>query len=574
MAMDAARERVAPAKAGTTTSPAQPSLKIALHRVQPKLAVSAPDDPYEHEADRVAAAVMRMPAPAVQRKCAACSAGGATCPHCEEEEARVQRKVEGVRHAGEVSADFASRLRGGAPLDRASRAFFEPRFGHSFGNVRVHTGPEADAAARSIHARAFTLGRNVAFAVGEYDPQSERGRSLLAHELVHVVQQAGTPRGVFRQPAAVPAPLTRAQFDDTLKRRFAVADIRTGTREEQANSLNLPPEDLPNWRPWAPDDPSTTYASILEGFENFAASFGGTPNVREIVFFRTRYRIERSASGRVVVEDETAGAHFSHGKLVLFQLAEDRWKALPIARSNTTGMYPPVSGLGVQGPGSSPGAPTPQPTTEENARRVVIHELGHGLEEAATGPIHNALDPMMLSAYMFEAGWTEGTPPQLYDVGVPEVRNALRFGVAPPEQYRIEQDRWNSPNWVEQPVSGYMVGEGPKEDFAEAVMVYVENPSLLQSRSPRRYKFLDHRKNVWQSRLLQPRPTTPGQKSSDIPIGIYLIVEDPDNAPLIYHRLTPYQGLRDRGEIVEVWHDSGGYYYLYRGRRIPLPERP
>src|SRR5215210_4391117 len=170
--------------------------------IQPKLAVSAPADPAE--ADRVAAAVMRMPGPAVQRKCTVCSAGGATCPHCEEEKARVQRKAPNApttaKDAGEVSADFTSRLRGGVPLDPASRAFFEPRFGHSFGDVRVHTGSEAEAAAAAIQARAFTLGRNVAFAAGEYDPQSEGGRSLLAHELVHVVQQRSAGQALQRQP--------------------------------------------------------------------------------------------------------------------------------------------------------------------------------------------------------------------------------------------------------------------------------------------------------------------------------------------------------------------------------------
>lgn len=198
MAMDAARERVAPAKAVTTRSPTQPPPELALQPrlalgIQAKLTVGAPDDPFEREADRVAATVMRMPEPVVQRKCAACAAGGAPCPTCDEEEKRVRRKAanapSAAPHAGEVSADFASRLRGGSPLDAGSRAFFEPRFGHDFGSVRVHTGPEAAAAARSIHARAFTLGRDVAFAAGEYDPHSERGRGLLAHELVHVVQQ-------------------------------------------------------------------------------------------------------------------------------------------------------------------------------------------------------------------------------------------------------------------------------------------------------------------------------------------------------------------------------------------------
>jgi len=156
--------------------------------IQAKLHISQPNDPYEQEADRVAERVMRTPDSAAQRKCAACSAGGATCPSCEEE-TRIRRKSDGAAKAGEVPADFASRLGGGTALDSASRAFFEPRFGRDFGDVRVHAGAQADIAARSISARAFTLGRNVAFAAGEYDPRSERGRDLMAHELAHVLQQ-------------------------------------------------------------------------------------------------------------------------------------------------------------------------------------------------------------------------------------------------------------------------------------------------------------------------------------------------------------------------------------------------
>lgn len=72
------------------------------------------------------------------------------------------------------------------------RSLVEPRFGHDFGNVRIHNGPQADWAAASVQARAFTLGRDVVFAAGQHDPGSEGGKRLLAHELTHVVQQSGS----------------------------------------------------------------------------------------------------------------------------------------------------------------------------------------------------------------------------------------------------------------------------------------------------------------------------------------------------------------------------------------------
>lgn len=79
---------------------------------------------------------------------------------------------------------------GGRPLDRETRACMEPRFGRNFSRVRVHTGTEADSAARRLNARAFTVGRAVAFAAGQYNPATTDGKRLLAHELTHVLQQA------------------------------------------------------------------------------------------------------------------------------------------------------------------------------------------------------------------------------------------------------------------------------------------------------------------------------------------------------------------------------------------------
>jgi Domain of unknown function (DUF4157) len=76
-----------------------------------------------------------------------------------------------------------------APLDPAARTFMEARFGHDFGSVRVHADAVADAAARAVRARAFTVGRDLVFAGGQYDPRSFHGKQLLAHELTHVVQQ-------------------------------------------------------------------------------------------------------------------------------------------------------------------------------------------------------------------------------------------------------------------------------------------------------------------------------------------------------------------------------------------------
>ena len=206
---------------GATPAHARAWRHLALH-AQPKLRVSAPADPAEAEADRVAGGVMRMPEPVVQRACAACSAGGATCPQCQED-AGIQRKGDGAG-GGAVGSDFASGLGAGTSLDSDTRAFFEPRLGRDLGQVRVHADARADAAVRSIDARAFTLGRDVAFAAGEYEPGSARGRELLAHELVHVVQQGSGAARIQRSLQVDPARPTDPQ--DPLS-RLGPAAFRT-----------------------------------------------------------------------------------------------------------------------------------------------------------------------------------------------------------------------------------------------------------------------------------------------------------------------------------------------------------
>jgi len=77
----------------------------------------------------------------------------------------------------------------GETLDPATRAFFESRFRHNFGGVRIHTDSRAAESARAVNAHAYTVGRDIAFAPGRFSPATAEGRGLLAHELTHVVQQ-------------------------------------------------------------------------------------------------------------------------------------------------------------------------------------------------------------------------------------------------------------------------------------------------------------------------------------------------------------------------------------------------
>lgn len=162
--------------------------------IQTKLAVNEPADQYEKEADRVADQVMRMTEPG--------TVGGPA----ERGPEQLQMKRAGSAVVGRTEAPpiVHEVLRSpGQPLDPATRAFMEPRFGHDFGTIRVHSGGLAGESARAANALAYTVGRDVVFGTGQYAPQTQDGRRLLAHELAHTMQQSAIPMALLqRQPAA------------------------------------------------------------------------------------------------------------------------------------------------------------------------------------------------------------------------------------------------------------------------------------------------------------------------------------------------------------------------------------
>ena len=93
----------------------------------------------------------------------------------------------------------------GEPLDQATRAFMEPRFDHDLSGVRVHTDDRAARSARDLNANAYTAGRTIVFGAGQFAPGTGEGRRLLAHELVHVVQQRGNGESNVQGAAISPS---------------------------------------------------------------------------------------------------------------------------------------------------------------------------------------------------------------------------------------------------------------------------------------------------------------------------------------------------------------------------------
>lgn len=162
--------------------------------IQAKLMLGRTADRHEQEADRAADRVVSMPAPPTPTFPR--GAGGFPGARPRPDQQPWAKGTDGPAPAPAPATVAPPLVREalrapGEPLSPAARAFFEPRFGHDFSRVSIHADSRASRAARAMGARAFTVGPHIAFREGQYAPQSDGGRRLLAHELAHVVQQSG-----------------------------------------------------------------------------------------------------------------------------------------------------------------------------------------------------------------------------------------------------------------------------------------------------------------------------------------------------------------------------------------------
>ena len=157
--------------------------------VQTKLMVGPQGDQYEQEADRLAAAVVENMYSPVD------TGAGQTAPL--PQVSVVQRNSVAQQPTGaggmaappELEASIQRARGGGHPLASTVRSPMEQSLGADLRGMRIHTDVQADRLNRSLQSRAFTTGRDIFFRQGEYQPQSRSGQALLAHELVHGVQQ-------------------------------------------------------------------------------------------------------------------------------------------------------------------------------------------------------------------------------------------------------------------------------------------------------------------------------------------------------------------------------------------------
>jgi hypothetical protein len=227
----------------------------AMPIIQPKLKVGDPNDQYEQEADRVADDVMRMPdsevvgvagaqppmgngSLAIQRKCTACAKEEETLQRKNNQATAQPPKISTLSHVYSIqffrtnSENFLQKqgidekeemlqmkqdsnatpvfsssleagirsLKGtGRPLSLPEQQFFEPRFRHKFSQVRIHEGSRASESARSINAVAYTIGNDIVFGSEQHSLQTQAWRKILAHELVHTLQQSDRSKASSRK---------------------------------------------------------------------------------------------------------------------------------------------------------------------------------------------------------------------------------------------------------------------------------------------------------------------------------------------------------------------------------------
>jgi hypothetical protein len=186
---------------------------LASMQAQAKLRISDPGDASEQEADRVAEAVTSSIDNPVQREAAD-----------EEEELQAQlAKKQGGTVSGSLETRIKSAGSGGQPLPENVKQPMEQAFGAEFNGVRVHHDAEADVLNQQLGARAFTTGRDIFFLADEYRPGTDSGKKLIAHELTHVIQQAGgkidksedvNPPSSILQRQSVPGVVGYGNFSD------------------------------------------------------------------------------------------------------------------------------------------------------------------------------------------------------------------------------------------------------------------------------------------------------------------------------------------------------------------------
>jgi hypothetical protein len=173
----------------------------------------------------------------------------------------------GAAHEEEIPSIVHKVLRSsGQSLDLRTRAFMEARFGHDFSQVRIHTDAQAAKSAQAVNALAYTVGQHVAFGSGQYAPGTGAGNQLLAHELAHVVQQAGASAPVGMLQGGMMTPHNHPLEREATAVADRITNGRTVVMPSGHSAMNL-------YREKADTDGGTPQQDACEKLESDRESF-------------------------------------------------------------------------------------------------------------------------------------------------------------------------------------------------------------------------------------------------------------------------------------------------------------
>ncbi|HEX3043668.1 MAG TPA: DUF4157 domain-containing protein [Bacillota bacterium] len=223
-------------------------------------AISRPDDPAELEADRVSEEVSSQNSIDLLRK-------------EQQEQPAIRKKASDRKEPNFIPTQQMDNLNGGNPLSNTDRDFFESRFGSDFSNLKVHTDSKANETAEAINARAYTNGNDIVFAKGEYQPGTNEGKKLIAHELTHVIQQRESGslnvKPIQRQANEKEYTITSSQGNV----------IKVGTAVTYDFSENIPEgADFT----WVIENDPNTYAAFLKDNPELLQRYTGNANKRKM----------------------------------------------------------------------------------------------------------------------------------------------------------------------------------------------------------------------------------------------------------------------------------------------------
>ena len=307
--------------------PAQPSA-IPVLPLRPELKVGSAVGPLEREANAMAAH----------------AAGGR--PGCASgmgsRSVAGQSQLEPMEAPPLVHEALASP---GHALDSSTRATMEERLGGDLGGVRLHTGARAAEAAQAVQAKAYTIGQDVFFGAGRYDPRSREGKRLLAHELSHTLQQSGRGgrQGLSKAGLSVQRDPLR---HDSAKATAQGTSVDNDTKKPQTGQVTVP---VP--------------PSVLSRYQLTPPSLL-TPPQTPSYFSPGTYTLGGGGAGSTPGQTPSLG----HPGASLFQQPPQSMSSAPPGPVIQPSPYltPPAQGSGSAGPTASPKAPD----------RISLHDFG------------------------------------------------------------------------------------------------------------------------------------------------------------------------------------------------------